>query len=60
MTRIQALSRGAPQNDRASQAAALVGTAVAAALVIFVLGSAVFSGVEPAEQPQSVASMEGP
>jgi hypothetical protein len=61
MTSIQAdASDFAPRNDRACTIGALIGAALSAALVVFVLGSALLSGVQTPAQTQAIAFIDGP
>jgi hypothetical protein len=61
MTFMQTYAIGiAPQNDRANTLAALIGTAVSVALVLFVLASALLTGVRTSAETHTIASIGGP
>ncbi len=60
MAGIQYGSDFANRNDRVCMLATLIGTAVTVALVIFVLGSALLTGVQTPAENQSVAFIDGP
>jgi hypothetical protein len=59
MAGIQYGSDFANRNDRVCMLATLIGTAVTVALAIFVLGSALLTGVQTPAENQSVAFIDG-